>query len=176
MNTGNRRSRRVNPAPDTPLGKSYREEYEAAMDENERLRSSRFLAWSVLIGAVVLVGAFFGVNALHNALYPPLPSNDEQWNSAVQERYNDLLRENRELRDTNDHLESLLTEQTHQELLDRDRAFEACVEQVKASMADTTVDTLGNPLDVSDFGRQTCETELSNLGNEAFIEKFPSKG
>lgn len=175
MNTATRRSRKSNPAPDTPLGPNYLVQLEDALNENEDLRGSRFLAWCITIGTILLALCLIGIPALANTVNPPM-SNDKAWIKTIEDKYKEARWEIAELEATNAQLSALLDEQTLRNSLQINAAVERCEQIVKDSMATTTVDTLGNPLDVSTFAKETCWTERTNLGDAAFIEKFPVQG
>jgi len=51
-------------------------------------------------------------------------------------------------------------------------ALNECREQVRASMADVTVDAFGNPVDVSSFAEQSCDDELKRSREQEFVERF----
>ncbi|QIG57961.1 hypothetical protein SEA_PAULODIABOLI_277 [Microbacterium phage PauloDiaboli] len=174
MNTGTRRNRPA--VPRTPTGPNYRVMYEQERQDNDALRGSRMLAWFITIGVIIVVLLVVGIPALGNAVTSPGSPGVEYRYTTLKDHYNEVKQENMELRATNDHLESLLDEQTLRNGLQINAAVERCEQIVQDSMANTAVDTLGNPLNVSAFAEETCWTERSTLGDEAFIEKFPSQG
>lgn len=52
------------------------------------------------------------------------------------------------------------------------RAQMECERQVSESMATVTVDTFGNPVDVSEFAHESCTSELRKSGETKFVERF----